>query len=151
MATTTKVSGYKIDFTTNTLIMNYKFAAAANAFGTPEYELVKSILTDFPHLKSVVKSGRETKSAPKNKRLTYENMEKYIHVHDNADELIEVFETVKAASQVVASPYKYVADWFKMQFPDYKKVPVFENGKLTVLPVIPPEVEEYKIKMAKAG
>lgn len=151
MTTTKKISGYKIDFTTNTLIMNYKFAAAANEFGTDEYNLVKSILSDFPNLKSVVKAGRETKSARPNKRLTYENMEKHISVYDNAVELLEVFETVKTASKAVASPYKYVTDWFTKQFPDYKKAPVFKDGKLVVLPIEPPNVEEYKIKLAKAG
>ena len=45
-----KVSGYKIDFTTNTLIMNYKFFTASQQYGTPENKLVKSITTDFRNL-----------------------------------------------------------------------------------------------------
>ena len=64
---------------------------------------------------------------------------------------MEVFETVKTMSAPLASPYKYVADWFKLQFPDYKKSVVFKDGTLTLPPVDPPKVIEYKQKMPKAG
>ena len=50
MATTKKISGYRIDFTTDTLIMNYKFYAASQQYGSPEYNLVKSITKDFPNV-----------------------------------------------------------------------------------------------------
>jgi len=138
--------GCKIDFTTNTLVMNYKFHSASQEYGTPENKLVKEILSDFPTLVVVVKAGREVKTANKNKRLTYANMEKHIKAYDNADELLEVFETVKALSQTVASPYKFVSDWFVEQFPNYDKAPTFKDGKLTVLPVKAPDIKEYKIK-----
>jgi len=96
--------GYKIDFTNNTLVVNYKFHSASQEYGTPENKLVKKILKDFPSLSVVVKAGREVKTPSKNKRLTYANMEKHIMAYDNATELLEVFETVKALSQTVASP-----------------------------------------------
>lgn len=138
--------GCKIDFTTNTLVMNYKFHSASQEYGTPENKLVKEILSDFPTLVVVVKAGREVKTANKNKRLTYANMEKHIKAYDNATELLDVFETVKALSQTVASPYKFVSDWFVEQFPNYDKAPTFKDGKLTVLPVKTPDIKEYKIK-----
>ena len=143
--------GYKILFDTNTVIMNYKFSAAAAKYGTKENTLLKNIRSDFPGMKEVVVSGRVQTTAKANHRLTYENMEKHIRVYENADELLEVFETVKAASVALASPYKYVCDWFKAQFPDYKKAVVFKEGKLTVAPVEAPKVIEYKQKMSEAS
>ena len=143
--------GYKILFNENTVIMNYKFAAAAAKYGTKENVLMKSIREDFPGMAEVVISGREQLSAKTNHRLTYENMEKYIRVHENADELLEVFATVKAASAPLASPYKYVCDWFKAQFPNYKKSVVFKDGSLTVAPIKAPEIIEYKQKLEKVG
>ena len=151
MATTKKVTpgreGYKILFNENTVIMNYKFAAAAAKYGTPENKLMKDIRNDFPGMAEVVISGREQTSAKSNSRLTYENMETHIKVYENADELMEVFASVKALSQTCASPYKYVRDWFEAQFPDYKSVPIFRDNKLTILPVPAPSVVEYKKKM----
>ena len=112
---------------------------------------MKSIREDFPGMAEVVISGREQPSAKTNHRLTYENMEKYIRVHENADELLEVFTTVKAASLALASPYKYVCDWFKAQFPNYKQAPVFKDGGLTIEPAKVPNIVEYKKKMPKAS
>ena len=155
MATTKRVTpgreGYKILFNENTVIMNNKFAAAAAKYGTKENKLMKAIRKDFPGMAEVIVSGRECDKAKPNSRLTYENMEKHIRVYENADELLEVFETVKAASLVLASPYKYVADWFKAQFPNYKNAVVFNDGKLTVAPVEAPKVIEYKRKMSKGA
>ena len=145
------VTGYKLDFATNTLTVNYKFNKALSDFGSPEYNRYKAILADFPNLTVVVKAGREITTTRRTKRLTYENMEKHIRAYDNAEELLDVFETVKALSQATASPYKYVCDWFKVQFPNYKKAPVFKDGKLTAAPVEAPKVIEYKQKMPKAS
>ena len=94
--------GYKILFNDNMVIMNYKFAAAAAKYGTKENKLMKDIRTDFPGMAEVVVSGRERPSAKSNSRLTYANMEKHIRAYDNADELLDVFETVKALSAPLA-------------------------------------------------
>ena len=155
MATTKRVTpgreGYKILFNENTVIMNHKFAAAAAKYGTKENKLMNNIREDFPGMAEVIVSGRECDKAKPNSRLTYANMEKHIRAYDNSAELLEVFETVKALSQATASPYKYVCDWFKVQFPNYKKAPVFKDGKLTAAPVEAPKVIEYKQKMPKAS
>ena len=145
------LEGYKILFNENTVIMNHKFAASAAKYGTKENKLMKSIRKDFPGMAEVIVSGRECDKAKTNSRLTYENMEKHIQAYDNAAELLDVFETVKALSQATASPYKYVCDWFKIQFPNYKKAPVFKDGKLTAAPVEAPKIIEYKQKMPKAS
>ena len=155
MATNKRVTpgreGYKILFNENTVIMNHKFAAAAAKYGTKENKLMKSIRKDFPGMAEVIVSGRECDKAKTNSRLTYENMEKHIRAYATAAELLDVFETVKALSKTAASPYKYVCDWIKKQFPNYKKAPVFKDGKLTVAPVEAPKVIEYKKKMEKAS
>ena len=155
MATTKRVTpgrnGYKIMFGDNTVIMNYKFAEAAAKYGTKENRIIRNIRHDFPGMAEVIVSGRECDSAKANTRLTYENMEKHIRAYDNADELLEVFKTVQSLSKACASPYKYVCDWFKVQFPNYKKTPIFKDGGLTVAPVKAPEIIEYKQKMAKAS
>jgi hypothetical protein len=59
---------------------------------------------------------------------------------------MDVFETVKALSKTAASPYKFVHDWFVVQFPDYNKAPAFKDGKLIAAPVKIPNIKDYKIK-----
>ena len=151
MATAT--NGCKIDFTNNTLVMNYKFHSASQEYGTPENNLVKEILSDLPSLTVAGKAGRDIKTSRPNKRLTYKNMEKHIWCYPNAEELLVAFEMAKIKSKVVASPYAYVADWFRTQFPNYK------DGKACVTAstaeIVPlPDVEDYKKKsedMERAG
>ena len=148
MSTTTKkLRGYKIDFATETIIVNYTFNEAMNNPTSAEYKLLKTLREDFPNMKVVVKKGRDVKKAHHNKRLTYKNMETYINAHANADELQDVFETIKALSKPLASPYAYVHDWFVLQFPNYKQTVIFKDDKITVAPVKPPQIIEYKRKV----
>ena len=133
MANTKRVTpgrkGYKILFAENTVIMNKKFAAAAAKYGTIENTTIRNIRNDFPGMKEVVVSGRECDKAKPNHRLTYDHMDEYIKVYENADELKEVFETVKAASIVLANPYKYVHDWFIKQFPECNREQLQKNSE----------------------
>ncbi len=142
--------GYKVLFTSNTVIMNKKFAAAAALCGSAEYKILKQIKKDFPQMQEQIVSGRERKSTAVNTRLTYENMERYIMAYENAEELMEVFYTVRALSLPLASPYKYVSDWFKAQFPDYKQSPMFdqEDGKLKAQPLPAQDRKPYKYKLS---
>lgn len=146
-----KVSGYKIDFTTNTLIVNYKFYAASQQYGTPENKLVKNIQEDFPNLTIAVEKGRNPKKAHSRKRLSYKNMKLYIETLDNSEKLLDVFETVKAESKVQPSPYKYVVDWFQAQFKDYNKAPIFEDDKLTTQKAKEKKDNVYSIKREKSA
>lgn len=124
-------NGYKIDFTTNTVIMNCTFAKKANEYGSDEYNILKGIREDFPQISVVVKKGREQKKANKNKRLTYDNMRSYIGALKNSEELMKAFEGVVALSTTQKSPYKFVSDWFKKQFPKYQEMPEYKEGQLS--------------------
>ena len=95
----TAVKGYKINFTNNTITVNYTFKKASEEYGTAEYDLLKNILADFPTMTIIVKSGREKKTASKFKNLTYEKMRTYISVLDNADEMNAVMDTIEAQSK----------------------------------------------------
>lgn len=134
-----ELKGYKIDFTTNSIIMNYKFAEASGKYGTPEYKLLQSVKNDFPNIHISIQSGREQKTPRYNKRLNYTNMENYIKCHEGSDVLMARFETVKEMSKTMRSPYKYVCDWFFEQFPNFKETPKFEGEpetpKVKVSPV----------------
>jgi len=144
---TDKTRGYKIDFSTNTLTLNYKFADAAyNDYGSPEYERMKAILADFPQLKVVVEAGRKITTTRETKRLTYKNMETYMEQFDNSEELLTMFSKVKKMSKPLASPYKYVSDWFEAQFPDFRDCPNLEAGDKEVEVMDAPDTDNYKPK-----
>ena len=144
---TDELKGYKIDFVKNTLTLNYKFADAAfNDYGSPEYVRMKAILADFPQLKVIVEAGRKITTTRETKRLTYKNMETYMEQFDNAEELKAMFEKVQLMSKPLASPYKYVQDWFKAQFPNYKECPTPGKVNHKVSVVDAPDTSNYKPK-----
>lgn len=149
---TASVKGYKIDYRSNAVYVNYKFYAEAQRdFHSEEAKLLREIQSAFPTMSIVVKSGRNITTPRSNKRLTYENMKKYISVYENADELLKTFEIVKTASAVVKSPYKYVRDWFEAQFPDYQAVPDTGDVKSKVIIISAPDTAKYKCKEKMAS
>ena len=130
---------YRIDFTKMTLTMTADFADKAYDPSTEEYEILTRLQRDFPRLRVVRKTHRSPKTANPAKGLTYERMEKYINLHANADELLDLFQKVQSAGR----GYPYVKAWFIKQFPNYKNVPDFKDGKLRVVePVEAPNAEE---------
>lgn len=122
--------GYEFDITTNTLYMNYKFANATKVYGSNEYNIMRSITTDFPNIKIVTKAGRKQTTCNASKRLTYKNMQEYIMAQDNCEPLLASFMLARIESKCAPSPYAFVRDWFVKQFPNYQECKVFEREKI---------------------
>lgn len=140
-----KIRGYEIDFTTNTLYMNYKFAEAANIPKSEEYTIVAEIRKDFPKIKIITRSGRNSKTCNANKRLTYANMESYIKIQDNADELMAAYMIAREESKSQPSPYAFVRNWFVKQFPNYKECKILKEDKIITFAEAAPEDNEEKV------
>ena len=149
-----KVRGYRIDFTTNIVYLDKRFAAAATRdFLSPEAKRLRDIKKAFPEITVIIKAGREITTPRPTKRLTYKNMEKYISAYENADELMEVFNLVKLMSAPLKSPYKYVRDWFAATFPDYKEAEAFKvepQPKKERKPAPLPDASKYPVKPPKS-
>lgn len=142
-----KTTGYKIDFTSNTIIMNYTFAKKANEYGSAEYELLKNIRADFPEINVVVQKGREQKKANKNKRLTYDNMRSYLTGKGDAEGLAKL-DKVIMLSAPQKSPYKYVSDWFRKKYPDYKDISVKQKDQKIENDLVGENESDSKLKVA---
>ena len=140
------LTGYKIDYANQTITLNYKFNKAAQIYHSEQFNLLQELEHAFPHFKVVIQSGRVQKETNKNKRLTYENMETYISTYENSKELLAMFETVKMMSKPLASPYKYVRDWFKAQFPNHDKPSAIDTIKPRAKLLSAPNVDNYQAK-----
>lgn len=128
---------YKVDFVNNTLTISKAFEEAASNPASQEYKLLQQIRADFPGLTIIRKTRRAPKKARPTKNLTYANMEKYMSVFQNADELLAQFKVVKTCSLEQPSPYKFVRDWFETQFPKYKELPDFGTNAPKVIDLAP--------------
>lgn len=141
------LKGYSINYSTNTITMNYKFAKLAQDFGSPEYTLLKQIKADFPQMTTVVEAGRKIDTTKLLKRVTYVNMREHMSAYSNADELIANFERAIELSKPLASPYKYVCDWFNAQFPKFRNtLDSMKNSIEGVSLVGMPDLSNYELK-----
>ena len=121
---------YAIDFSKNTITVTKKFLEAAQMIGTPEFntmmqirEMGMTIITKAPAKK-------------KNTKLTYDKMQKYINLLDEAEKYQAEFERVQIESLAYDASYAYVLKWFKKTFPSYGKQPERDaNLKIVNTPV----------------
>ena len=112
---------------TNTLTITKTFADKLSDPSSDEYKLFREIKADNPSL-AVRKRTHKTSRGYVNqyKKLTYANMEAFIELLPQADELMRVYNFLRAsADKMCGSPYKAVRTWFVEQFPLYNTNPLF--------------------------
>ena len=102
------------------------FAKQARIFGTPEYKLWKQFVAENEGAEMEIRTvNKNTQSDKYCRNLTYKNMREHIETFEKdkkEKKLIEEFETILIRSKVQVNPYKYVVNWFKATFPNYKEI-----------------------------
>lgn len=118
-------TGYKMDFTNNTLTITKEFEKRAMDVNSSEYNTLKQLRIDFPNLRIVKKTPVKRKQS--HARPSYDKMIKYLSCQDNAVTLLQSFADVRERSKAQENPYKYVKDWFLTNFPDYQTIPMLDG------------------------
>ena len=127
---------FKVDFVKKTIVITTEYERQMNE--NPYSVEAKEFRSLLKELKGFEVIRPKRKATSNNKNLTYKNMEKYISVFENRDELMEMFNLAKSLSLVQPNPYNFVKGWFKEQFPNYKEMPkVSKDGKLYAFPIVP--------------
>lgn len=145
---------YKIDFMNKTLIVSAAFEKAMQDTESAEYKLFTTLQYDIKGLKV----SRRTHKTPTRyhaasgevfrcnpcKRLTYENMERFMSGLQQKDELMEVYRFIRNyAALPQASRYAAVRRWFSAQFPLLRKNPlIYYNNNFEVITEIKPFIEQ---------
>jgi len=110
------------------------YKEAAKPFTNEFYDLMKlrEVLPDYEVITRSHRKPRPPKEPEKVKKfVSYDKMEKYIKLLDNAGELMKEFKLVKAFAKTRRNSASIVFKWFNDKFPDYRKPPrLDENGKL---------------------
>lgn len=112
---------------THTIEMTKKFAKAAEKFGSDEYKSLQEAKRDNPSFKVVIISRKTTEKKDTFKGLTYEYMEKYINVHDDAEAKMKEYQNLRGLSDeakaALAEPCSYIEirAWFLKTYPEIAK------------------------------
>ena len=141
---------FKVDFVKKTIVITAEYERQMNE--NPYSVEAKEFRSLLKELKGFEVIRPKRKATSNNKNLTYKNMEKYISVFENRDELMEMFTLAKSLSLVQPNPYNFVKGWFKEQFPNYKEMPkVSKDGKLYAFPIVPKAEETEKAEELKVA
>ena len=98
------------------------FEKQARIFGTAENIAWREFVKVYPNAKMEIRTVKKNTQSDKYcKNLTYKNMREHIETY-NDEELMKEFERVLVRSKVQVNPYKYVVNWFKATFPNYKEI-----------------------------
>lgn len=124
-------NGYNFDALNNTLTISVSFAKKASKVGSLEYNIILKLRKDFPDLTIQQEAKKEGK-----KSITYTQMEDFIAMHRNKDELKAEMDKVRKLSRIQPMPYKYVKTWFENRFPYFSDdQPTFDADGFVVDPM----------------
>ena len=125
------MNGYNFDALNNTLTISASFAKKASKVGSLEYNIILKLRKDFPDLTIQQEAKKEGK-----KSITYTQMEDFIAMHRNKEELKAEMDKVRKLSRIQPMPYKYVKTWFENRFPYFSDdQPTFDADGFVIDPM----------------
>lgn len=125
------MNAYSIDFTRRTVTISKAFADKAAEYNSFEYKM----LTDLQAQGFTV--VRRTHASPKNRKPmpTYAQMEHYLSMVENSDFYTEQYKLICEEAKSHNNSIAKVRKWFNATFPNYSKLPEFNNdNKVLVTP-----------------
>jgi hypothetical protein len=112
------MTGIKIDFIEETIIMNSAFAKKAKRANSPEYRELIQTKKDFPTYKLKTRTIKRNTNKECYKGLTYNFMREYIAKHYRSKENIAKFEELINLSKCHSKKYPTIKKWFLETYPE---------------------------------
>ena len=136
-----KEAQYAVDVLSNTVVVTKKFLESASNIKSEEFELFQQFKTLGFTITQRTRSAKKENNSPlrplnkpveeKKPLIPFEKMAQYISLLDDADEMMDKFDTIRKDAQTKDSPRKYVNEWFREQFPNYGKIAKLdENNRI---------------------
>lgn len=113
---------YQINYATNTITITKSFNDKANNL---EGDAFKTMMK----LRSLQMQIVIEEPAPRKKsfRPTYEQMQNYISCLAEQEHYMKEFQMIRKKSESNRNKYQAVLNWFRVTFPDFEKVPTFNE------------------------
>lgn len=112
-----------INFMERTLTLTKKESNLARKFNSEIYNQIANFKKDFPDFRIIV--NNPTKRNDNLKGLNYEYMEKYIKSHDNAEENMANYRTLRGLDNQdglnMSASYGQVRKWFLATYPEIEE------------------------------
>ena len=118
---------YEIDLVAKTVVVSKVFMENATQYGSKEFKL----LDNFQKMGLRIINQTRTKKAAKpeeEKLLTYKMMRDYLAMLDDADDMLAMFDTLRAGYKSDTKRLKKMNEWFHAECPRYGAVPEFDDN-----------------------
>lgn len=118
---------YEINLIAKTVVVSKEFMEKATQYGSKEYKL----LDNFQKMGlRIIHQTRAKKAAKpkKEKLLTYKMMRDYLAMLDDAEDMLTMFDTLRAGYKSDAKRLVKMNEWFHAECPRYGSVPKFDNN-----------------------
>ena len=110
---------YEIDLINKTVVVSKAFMDKATQYGSKEFKL----------LDNFQKMGLRKAAKPEEEKLlTYKMMRDYLAMLDDADDMLTMFDTLRAGYKSDAKRLEKMNEWFRAECPRYGAVPEFDNN-----------------------
>ena len=118
---------YEINLINKTVVVSKEFMEKATQYGSKEFKL----LDNFQKMGLRIINQTRTKKAAKpegDKLLTYKMMRDYLAMLDDAEDMLAMFDTLRAGYKSNAKRLEKMNEWFHNECPRYGAVPEFDNN-----------------------
>ena len=118
---------YEINLINKTVVVSKKFMDMATQYESDEFIL----LDNFQKMGLRIINQTRTKKAAKpedGKLLTYKVMRDYLAMLDDSDDMLTMFDTLRAGYKSDAKRLEKMNEWFRAECPRYNAVPEFDNN-----------------------
>ena len=138
MKNTMKKSAIEVNAIENSIIVSKAFYKRASAFGSAEYEALRSAILDNPTAKIVFQTIEKKTYGG----LTFEKMMDYIKTQPDSDKMLIKFAAVQRIAKAKGSLYPLTKKWFLNAYPAYKVNEVIEAEAKKLTAELAAEAEE---------
>lgn len=111
----------KIDYANRQIIMDRTFSRLSKIVGSEEYNLLQMARRDYEGFHVVTRTIRRNDKKECYRGLTYDYMERYILLHDKADERKKEFDELRLIAECHSKRYPIIKQWFLKQYPEIAK------------------------------
>ena len=145
----------RIDRANRQIVMDRTFARLSQIVGSEEYNRLQTARRDYEGFNVVTRTIRRNDKKECYRGLTYDYMERYILLHDKADERKKEFDELRLIAECHSKRYPVIKQWFLKQYPEIAKFgmpdlsesPAAEQAPANVAPPAAP-MEEVQVNPA---
>lgn len=111
----------RIDRANRQIVMDRTFARLSQIVGSEEYNRLQTARRDYEGFNVVTRTIRRNDKKECYRGLTYDYMERYILLHDKADERKKEFDELRLIAECHSKRYPVIKQWFLQQYPEIAK------------------------------